>query len=399
MKQKYQLETITPVHIGTGETLNFMDGCYANGRWYHIDLDKVLAHPSTDLNALTSEMAQRDFRWERYLRQHGSDLSELSAYSFLCPQSPEEVEIREAIKTVHNQPYIPGSTLKGAIRTRLLWDIVNNEDEEHYEQSLDYLKALSNKGPRGNQEKNQPARRIENFAFGKDPNHDLLRALQISDTKSLESDVLEIGMVWTVTLNQGNQLEEKINRGREYRNFVQQLRSGQHLTFTLKIDELLFREREKARLDFNELQIDAVQNIADVCHWVTADLIERERNFFNVHNLPEIADVYDRLIHCNDNLPKGAFLLQIGWGTGYHTSTITPLFLPDENSDEELDEGNPMDKESFTNLRKRFKLGESRSQRGHYDERKFPKTRRILYRGQNPIAPLGWVKISPIEDS
>ena len=139
MKQKYQLQTLTPVHIGSGETLNFMDGCYANGRWYRIDLDKVLAHPSTDLNALTSEMAQRGFRWERYLRQHGSGLSELSAYSLLCPQSPEEVEIREAIKTVHNHPYIPGSTLKGAIRTALLGEILN-ENSDIYSETLNQLK-------------------------------------------------------------------------------------------------------------------------------------------------------------------------------------------------------------------------------------------------------------------
>ena len=59
MKQKYQLQTLTPVHIGSGETLNQIDGCYADGRWYHIDLERVLAHPSTDLNALTSEMSQR----------------------------------------------------------------------------------------------------------------------------------------------------------------------------------------------------------------------------------------------------------------------------------------------------------------------------------------------------
>ena len=85
MKQKYQLQTVTPVHIGSGETLNHIDGCYANRRWYHIDLDKVLTHPSTDLNALTSEIAQRGFRWERYLQQHNTDLLELSAYSLCCP--------------------------------------------------------------------------------------------------------------------------------------------------------------------------------------------------------------------------------------------------------------------------------------------------------------------------
>ena len=152
MKQKYQLQTVTPVHIGSGETLNHIDGCYANGRWYRIDLDKVLAHPSTDLNALTSEMAQRDFRWERHLQQHNADLTELSAYTLPCPQSPEEVEIREAIKSVGNRPYIPGSTLKGAIRTALLGEILSESDDV-YGKSLSQLETLIDRGPRGNSKK------------------------------------------------------------------------------------------------------------------------------------------------------------------------------------------------------------------------------------------------------
>ncbi|MYC75262.1 type III-A CRISPR-associated RAMP protein Csm5 [Candidatus Poribacteria bacterium] len=385
MKQKYQLQTLTPVHIGSGETLSHIDGCYANGRWYRIDLDKVLAHPSTDLNALTSEMAQRNFRWERYLRQHGSDLSELSAYSLLCPQSPEEVEIREAIKTVHNQPYIPGSTLKGAIRTALLGEILSESDDV-YRESLSQLETLIDQGPRGNPRREQPARRIESLAFGGDPNRDLLRALHVSDTMPLDSDSLEIGMAWTVTLNPNDQLVQKIDSGREYKNFVQQIQAGQHLTFTLKIDELLFREREKTRLGFSELQEKTLHDIAEACRSATDDLLQSEQDFFGYYHLSEIANVYDRLIGLNNTLPEGAFLLQIGWGTGYHSNTVTSLYTEGEEP--------PID---WMDLRERFKLGESRSQRGHYDDREFPKTRRILYRGQNPIAPLGWVKISPIE--
>lgn len=387
MKQKYQLQTLTPVHIGSGATLNFMDGCYTNGRWYCIDLDRVLAHPSTDMNALTSEMAQRDFRWERYLRQHGSDLSEFSAYNLSCPQSPEEVEIREAIKTVRNQPYIPGSTLKGAIRTALLGEILN-ESSDIYSESLSQLENLIDQGARGNPRREQPARRMEGLAFGKDPNRDLLRVLQVSDTMPLDSDSLEIGMVWTVTLDQNDRLVQKIDRGQEYKNFVQQIQHGQNLTFTLKIDELLFREREKARLSFSDAQKEMLQDIAEVCRSDTDALMQSEQDFFDYHNLPEIANVYDKLIGLNNTLPEGAFLLQIGWGTGYNANTVTSLFINDEESPENLQ----MD------LRERFRLGESRSQRGHYDEREFPKTRRILYRGQNPIAPLGWVKISPLED-
>ena len=211
MKQTYQLETITPVHIGSGETLNQIDGYYDNGRWYRIDLDSVLAHPSTDINALTSEMSQRGFRWGDHLSRRNMDPAELAAYSLACPQSPEEVEIREAIKTVENRPYIPGSALKGAIRTALLGEILN-ESNHIYADSLSQLETLVAQRPRGNPRREQPARRIENLAFGNDPNHDLLRALQVSDTSPLESDALEIGAAWTVTLNQNDQLVQKIER-------------------------------------------------------------------------------------------------------------------------------------------------------------------------------------------
>lgn len=386
MKQKYQLQTVTPVHIGSGETLNFMDGYYANGRWYHIDLDKVLAHPSSDLNALTSDMVQRNFRWERHLSRRNIDPAELSDYSLPCPQSPEEVDIREAIKTVGNRPLIPGTTLKGTIRTALLGEMLI-ESNEIYEKSLANLKTHINRRTRGNPRKEQPARRIENFAFGKDPNHDLLRALQVSDTAPLASDSLEIGMVWTVTLDQNNQLVQKRDRGREYKNFIQQIQAGQRLTFTLKIDELLFREREKERLGFSDLQAEKLRDIAEVCRSEADQLMQDEQDFFAFYNCPEIANFYDELIHENNNLPEGAFLLQVGWGTGYHANTVTAIFTDDaESLVDRMD------------LRERFKLGESRSQRGHYDEREFPKTRRILYRGQKPIAPLGWVKISPLEE-
>ena len=386
MKQKYQLQTVTPVHIGSGETLSHIDGCYTDGRWYHIDLDKVLAHPSTDLNALTSEMEQRGFRWERYLRQHDTDLSELSAYNLLCSQSPEEVEIREAIKTIDDRPYVPGSTLKGAIRTALLGEILN-ESDDIYDKSLNQLETLMDQGPRGNPRREQPARRIESLAFGRDPNRDLLRALHVSDTMPLNSDSLEIGMAWTVTLNHNDQLVQKIDRRREYKNFVQQFQIGQRLTFTLKIDEFLFREREKARLGFGDLQEKALRDLAEVCRSATDELLRSEQNFFDYYNFSEIANVYDKLISLNKRLPEGAFFLQIGWGTGYRANTVASLFADDEES-----------AVNWMDLRERFKLGESRSQRGHYDEREFPKTRRILYRRQNPIAPLGWVKISPLED-
>ena len=104
---------------------------------------------------------------------------------------------------------------------------------------------------------------------------------------SLESDTLEIGMAWTVTLNQNDQLVQKIDRGREYKNFVQQIQAGQCLTFTLKIDELLFRQREKDRLNFNDLQEKTLRDIAEVCRSATHYLIDREQQFFHDYRFSE----------------------------------------------------------------------------------------------------------------
>ena len=315
MKQTYQLQVITPVHIGTGEVLNHIDGYYANGKWYQIDLEKVLAHPTTDLNALTAEMGHRDFRWQRYLQAHNMDPADVSVYSLPCRQSPETVDIREALKTVDKRPYIPGSTLKGVIRTALFGEILNESDDV-YNESLSQIKTLIQQGPRGNPRREQPARRIESLAFGKDPNHDLLRALQVSDTTPLDSDALEIGMAWTVTLNPNDKLVQKVENRREYKNFVEHIQPGKRLTFTLKTDEQLFREREKKQLGFTDLHIKTLSDIAEVCRAETAAYIEWEQAFYDDYDLPEIANFYDRLIAANNTLPEGAFFLQIGWGHG-----------------------------------------------------------------------------------
>lgn len=385
MKQKYKLETITPVHIGSGETLNHIDGFYANGRWYHIDLDKVLAHPNTDINTLTSEMSQRDFRWTDYFAHNNMNGTEFSTYSLLCSQNPETTEIREAIKSVDNRPYIPGSSIKGAIRTALLGEVLI-QNEEIYDKSSQWLQDKIDQQPRGNPKNERPAQKIEAFAFGPDPNHNLLRALHVSDTTPIESDSLEIGTAWTVTLNSQDKLVKKIQRGRQYKNFVQHFQTGQNLTFTLKIDELLFREREKNILHFNKIQEKILKTIPKVHRSLANAIMETELEFFDIYDLDPIANFYDQTIDLHADLTEGEFFMQIGWGSGYHANTITGILANTHDPP----------RKRWLEIQKRFKLGESRSRRGHYNEQEFPKTRRIIYHGQNPIAPLGWVKISPI---
>ena len=362
-------------------TCQHIDGCYDKGKWHRINLDKVFADPGTNLNTLTSAMGQRGFRWTSHLQNPEA----FATYSLPCLHSPEEVEIREAIKHIDHRPFIPGSTLKGAIRTALLWDLIN-ESDTHYKETLSNLERLAGQEPRGNPRNERPARGIEKNVLGEDPNHDLLRALQISDTAPIEVSALEMGTAWTVTLDANDNLVQKIEGNREYKTFVEQIQKEQRLTFSLKIDEWLMKQPAKNRLGFGSSQTDAIQNIAEICNHTARGLMKDEQGFFDYYALTEIADCYDGLLKALDGLTDGAFITQIGWGSGYNANTITQLFTDDKDAPENL----------LIDLRRRFRLGESRSQRGHYDEREFPKTRRIFYRGHNPVSPFGWIKISPL---
>ena len=366
---KYQLKTITPVHIGTGETLSQIDGFYDNGRWHRIDIDAVLAAiPESELNRLTIAMGQRDFQWRGYLPANQPS----ARYTLPCPEDPRETEIREAIKDVFGRPMIPGSSIKGAIRTALLWDLIGDSNQEPFKYSVNYLKEQLRRKPN----RSWAGQEIERHVLGEDPNHDLMRAVQVSDTASIPIEALEMSVAWTVTLNRNDRLVQKRENGREYKIFVEQIRAEQTFDFSIKIDKSLFGQREKRELGYSDQQERVVsEELADVCNFVAKDLADTEANFFDAYYLDEIVNFYDALVQRIENLPDGAFVLPIGWGTGYRAKTVTELLTGDDD-------------DLMRDLRRHYRLG-----RRHHP--KFPKTRRVLYDQQRPESPLGWVQITP----
>ena len=368
---KYQLKTITPVHIGTGETLSQIDGFYDNGRWHRIDIDAVLAAiPESELNRLTIAMGQRDFQWKGYLPTDQPS----AFYTLPCPEDPRETEIREVMKHPSGRPMIPGSSIKGVIRTALLWDLIGDSNQEPFKYSVNYLKEQLRRKPN----RNWAGQEIERHVLGKDPNHDLMRAVQVSDTAPISIEALEMGVSWTVTLNRSDRLVQKRENGREYKIFVEQIRADQTFDFSIKIDKSLFGQREKRELGYSDQQERVVcEELADVCNFVAKDLADTEAGFFDAYYLDEIVDFYDALVGRIENLPDGAFVLPIGWGTGYRAKTVTELLTGDDD-------------DLMRDLRGHYHLG-----RRHHP--KFPKTRRVLYDRQRPKSPLGWVQITPKE--
>ena len=184
---------------------------------------------------------------------------------------------------------IPGSSIKGAIRTALLWGFIDDDDpeaQEAFKHSVNYLKEQLQRRPN----QNWVGQGIERRVLGKDPNHDLMRAVQVSDTAPIPIEALEMGVAWTVTLNRDGELVQKREGNREYKTFVEQIRAEQTFDFSIKIDKSLFRQREKDELGYSDRQEQVVcEELAEVCNFVGKGLPMKKQNFTTITgclNLP-----------------------------------------------------------------------------------------------------------------
>jgi CRISPR-associated protein Csm5 len=223
---------------------------------------------------------------------------------------------------------------------------------------------------------------VEHMVLGHNPNHDLMRAVQVSDTAPMDLGRLAVGLVWTYTLR-GNQLVEKREQDGDYKAFVEWLTPDTTLRLTLRLDDFLFTEAANRELRFRGAKAQAVQQLAHTCNAYARTLITAEREFYATYSLDILRDLYAELETTLNVLPEGAFLLNIGWGGGWEVKTIGDLLHK------------ALGEDGFRQLRQRYRLGVAPRTGQLTHSAPFPKTRRIAYEGGAARWALGWVKVEP----
>lgn len=442
----YAVTCLSPVHIGTGMQFSKFDGVYHDGRWYLIDLDKVLSCGG-DANALARAMGDRNFMWAVWLRNNRIAPAEVTAYALPCPQDPEETPVREALKNVHRRPYLPGTSVKGAIRTAVLWWLLSNHPahqtfaaryltlclraQDLYQQCeqrrafdkvdvhrevLAQIGGLSDDDARSMQQtlyrilnvseqrlteqqewrgfqqrlgrlgrsREWVGQRVEREVLGRDPNHDLLRTVQVSDSAPVGIERLAVGLVWTYTLR-SNRLVEKREQDGEYRVFVEWLTPDTPLQLDVRIDNFLFTGTADRDLHFRGAKEHTVRQLARTCNEYARAVIAVEQAFYEKYGPKVVWDFYAELQTTLRRLPEGAFLLNIGWGGGWETKTVGDLVRA------------VLGDERFKQLRQRYRLGEDPKTHQIHWNMPFPHTRRIAYEKGAPVGPLGWIQLTPQE--
>ncbi|MEM2583009.1 MAG: type III-A CRISPR-associated RAMP protein Csm5 [Candidatus Thermoplasmatota archaeon] len=355
---KYEVEVISPLHVGSGEEISPLEYT-VDEKFYRIDSDSLFKDEKFDIDGFVDDIKLGLIDIEKYKDLAKKHIKYAIEISNSARKNIKRKDVLEFIKT-GGRIYVPGSSIKGAIRTAFLWYILKKKKELYEKMKEDLEKILTRERK---PDKKYVDDEIEKKVFGKEPQYDIFKAIQISDGNILPTDRLKIEMVKVLSTT---------SYGYTWKNFLlflETLKVGTKFEIDIKIDEYLTEENIARKLEFND-KIECLKNIEEICKKYSMQLIDYEIDFFEKYKrndeLNEIINFYKNLKKKDD------LLLRLSWGAGWHSMTIGRMLQEDRDID-------------FLGLRKLYNLGK-------FSVQEFPKTRRIVF-DDKPKYPLGWIKL------
>jgi CRISPR-associated protein Csm5 len=356
------IQTLSPLHIGDGNTLrqNF-DFVTGESETWRLNEDEILRANETLLRP--NREGHYPTPGELVLR-NAVNFKNAAFFRYRLPgvarSGKTYAELRSFIKDVYDRPYIPGSSLKGALRTALAWTGWSEVGLR--------LKSRSDVGNK----KSWAAQPLERKIFGSDPNHDLLRALHVSDLFGVDKPGGRLMVV-----------NAQVLTPKKAQSPIELEALPGDITFkgSITVDEALFAPFAERELHFGSRR-----------HWL-AELTARAQK----HSQWRIAQLADWFEHADEGyhevarfyrqlkdarVPSNQALVQLGWGSGWDGKTFGSHLQEDERLFEQLVSDFRMHKASKDSPPR--KPGDA-----------FPRSKRAVMRVKQGIAsaaaPFGWV--------
>lgn len=418
-----KLTVLTPVHISSGAKVQPFEYLELNQALYRINIPGIIKASSDSSQALTRmegwvnnflqhlTFAQEDNKMQSKARKSFTlndlilnitkDINQVcenhSFYKVLLNDSTfKKQETSEYIKTASYLPYIPGTTIKGAIRTALLNQATMRMSEA---QRRKLISRYENRqfGSKG------AAKDLENLVFSTNPNDakfDLLKYLIVSDTYSKPIDLTykQIG-IWTYSKEEKLVYQQPI--------FAECLDKGIEFFFDIHWNvkglKRIDPQREEWKKIDNHLDMLFDLSIKDI----ETRSVEQIENHLMEQTFKALKSYYSRVIQLENKwsesrmkqenpshktfltklkeIGKNSGLMRIGFGTGWHSTTVGPYLR--ENNDLLSIIKNAYDSNAIKTTGKGKPLFED-----------FPSSRRLITQNDDPISLMGWIKIEENED-
>lgn len=384
------LETLTPLHVGSGEVyVKGLEYFERKGPQNVVDLTVV---PRNWLAAIEKNLSANEINGLANALEKGDALGWLEKNKRLAslrkhtlPLNAKENpprEIREQITNGLGLPLVPGSSLKGALRTAIIKELLIQDSSLQDALHKEKVRLLR-------EHKVKPEHADKLFlktALGSDPKYDLMRTMRVGDLSYQQSD-LALFKVMTLSLGANDSFSPK-----PFLNVVEGIRPDRTATGLISFDLRLQEYAEgrgkalfnfRTRLDSTWL-LQALRNLSK-------NLLQEELAFLEGKKGMHIEGLragLRRLDGVSKNLGQNEAIFNLGWGIGWRGMTGSLI----DNKD--------LDKDQSA-LRKSLNLAanyDKKRQQFKYLHMPFPKSRRVALQGDAPVT-MGWVKIrmEPIE--
>ena len=344
-----KIEVLTPVHIGSGDKYLALDYVIRGDRVVFIDSIKFFSE--VEKKGLDPVEVARDVGSGGKSVEDYIDTSRIKLKELRFVGKIKRNEILMHIKSLGNS-YIPGSSIKGAVRTAILWKEVK-EDRGLLELAIREIKSTISNYERKEKKKMIPKKelnrlddKLEKEVFRKaklvykedDPKNDLLRALRVYDSDSFKTSVYQINFLGM----------------KNFSILAECIDPEQIADIEMDIDDFILQHLNQ-RFDFDYITT-ATREFAE-------EIVKTEIK----RGYPEEAKREFK----NVLKAKGA-VLRVGWGSGWYSSTIGTLLKTHPE---------------FESIRR--KLGLGRNPRTGRFSKNFPLIRRVTFDNK----PLGWITL------
>lgn len=393
--QTWTVQVLTPLHIGDGRVLSANLDFVSSGvkDVQIIDVMDLIEQLEGNTHAL-NEVGRMAFGLERVIKDYKL---KPKGYILSSPGTQPPSEIRSHLKDAHNRVLVPGSSIKGGLRTALLAELY--ADMRAPQPRINY-QAFS--------------KAVAGVA-GKDPHHDLLRLLQVSDSPGVDPAHLMLQEVKYLNLMSETEAGWKDMGTKktmtDFRSakgvFVEAVKPGTEFALEMNINQFLQQPLVRQHLQLRACSgLESMHGLAEAVNSFSRRFILQEKQFFSQFGgqAAPITQNLERIERLMDHNPAPGFCLRIAWGGGWRGMT-----------------GNWMDAESLDAARKNEKLGKifcptcdypnpkynkyrnvyECSRCGQFPAAKlklfpvFPKTRRLAMSNGAPSEPLGWLALKP----
>ena len=360
-----KIETLTAVHIGSGESLQYgadFVPTKIDGEYYLSVVD-----PKKVLNLIGEENISQ---WVAAIEKKDATSSVVKRFAptakvkdyskriiFEWSEAKESDTLKEHIHDGRGVPYIPGSSIKGAIRTAILATMAN--DAHGLDNNiLDYRHNVC-------------AKQVESRFFGSTPNEDVFRFLQVGDAYFGKNYEVAIKMVNI------NERERQSFWDKSKPQLIEAIGPEDETVFQMKLNQEGY-EFSKNSVKQCPVCMSSMSKLFETINNHSKQLLESEKDYWQERETKDDSDKVctyiekiSDILQVVDKCKQGQeCVLRIGHGSGWRF--ITGAWA------EKLDNFNSV------------VIPASRPKNYKYEQYDFPKTRRV----DDECELLGFVKLS-----